>query len=95
MIMFRNFCPMLVFTFALNGGLNHVILRDLLRFLGFFVGGAYCSVCLYPLLCSASWYGIIPMAMRGWHSRVTECNSFALNQGILKMGKEEEGKGGT
>ena len=44
LIDFRNVAPMFVATFLLNGGLNHMILRLLLRFL--FVGCL--SLCTTP-----------------------------------------------
>ena len=56
----RNFRPTFVVTLLLNGGLNHVIRRDLVRRLRLFgVGGcgvllfAYTSRSVYPLAFSA------------------------------------------
>ena len=51
---FRNFLPMFVETFLLNGGLNHMIFRFLFRLC--VTGFSNFNLCSYPALCSASWY---------------------------------------
>ena len=59
LIRFRNSFPMLVFTFLLYGGLNQMIFRFLcFLLLAVSVFAWYLSLCLYPDLSKASWYGV-------------------------------------
>ena len=54
-----NFCPRLVFTLLLYGGLYHVIFLFLRAGCGLVWAGSgslYWSMCLYPLAVRASWY---------------------------------------
>ena len=55
----RNSLPMLVLTFLLYGGLNHItFLRRLRCYVGGPCGGGLnSSLYVYPLFLSASWYG--------------------------------------
>ena len=50
---------MLVFTFLLYGGLNQMmVLFHCFLFLALFIFAWYLSLCLYPDLSKASWYGV-------------------------------------
>ena len=51
-----NSLSMLVLTFLLYGGLNHITFLCHLRFDGTCGGGLNSSLCIYPLFLSASWY---------------------------------------
>ena len=54
-----NALPMLVLTFLLYGGLNHITFLRRMRFCGGGPcgGGLNSSWCVYPLFLNASWYG--------------------------------------
>ena len=58
-IRFRNIFPILVFTFLLYGGLNQMMfLFRCFLLLAVFIFAWYLSLCLYPDLSKASWYGV-------------------------------------
>ena len=54
-----NALPMLVLTFLLYGGLNHITFLRCMRFCcgGPFGGGLKSSWYVYPLFLNTSWYG--------------------------------------
>ena len=72
---FMNFCPKLVLTFLLNGGLYQIIFRFFrvgCCLAGVGLGSVYDSSCLYPLAARASWYSGLALSNSAFDDEILE-----------------------